>query len=386
MRDNKVGLTQPIPKLARVGSRDATLPIEPELRRAHDIFASPKVAKDVVTLLERFFFFKLGHDGNEISSARNAIKAVCDFLHFTKTPPWQWTSRVLYEYLAEMKVKDLAASTIRSRHYYIKSMCDSMMSDRDIVNKIAARHSNCSFVQITDATSRALVRGFAKRKRKLNNPSPDEMQQLYDHMESEFIEAIEVGKPIPYVLLRDRLIIAMFDAFGLRLSELINVNVDDFDFNPETPSYERFGILHVIGKGRKLRHIPLLTSWIYPVLKTYVDQIRPHWTDNVNTPEDDRKALFISNFGCRMSDSAIQEIVKSRFHKAGVTRNFSPHRLRNGFITRVADQMGLQIAAKLAGHSFAATTEGYYDTRSSLAGDPLINHVNNIYHENKSGD
>ena len=384
VRQIQVGLKTPVPVSDRVGTRPSTECIEAYLRRAHDLFGVQKVARDVVVLLELFFFYKVGGNGNKINSAIQGVLAIVDFLAFARLPPWHWTPKILNEYLTHLAARDLARATICGRHHYIKQICDAILADRDIVNQLQIRYPDACFQQITTAASRALVRGYGKRKRKLANPTPKEMQQVLDYLESEIVEAIETGQPMPYVLLRDRTILAVLYAYGARLSELKNADVTDFDFDPQCPEYGDLGIWHIIGKGDKDRHLPILEPWLYPVLSAYIEQVRPHWTHHPKTPEKDRNALFFSSERKRLSATSIQRIVSQRFRQAGVRKRISPHRLRNACLTRVVDGIGLSQASRLAGHSFAATTEGYYDRKASIAGDALTNHVQRIYREQQN--
>jgi len=379
LRERRVGLKQPLQKEGRVGTRRSTESIETYLRRAYDLFHGGKNGKDVVFLLEKFFFFKVGRDGNKMNSGKQAIIAICNFMEHTKTPPWSWTPSMLYEYLTDMHARKLSPSTIRGRHHYIKNMCDAVLADRDIANKIELNHPGHNFQQITDHKSRALIRGFGKKKKKLNNPTPFEMQKVLNYIESEIIEISETGKPTPYMLYRDRAIIAMLYAYGARLSELTGADITDFDFDPECPEYGDFGIWKILGKGDKDRSLPVLVEWIYPVLNAYLEYIRPHWTDDPRTPSEDMDAFFFSDHRKRLSQTSVQRIINKYFREAGIKKRISPHRLRNGCLTRVTDQVGLSQASKIAGHSQASTTEGYYDRKASLSGDALSNHVKNIY-------
>ncbi len=267
-KETKVVVNHPSSYKGRVGTKPATECIETYLRRVYELFHGGKVGKDVVFLLEFFFFYKVGSCNNKPDSAIQAVFAISDFLTHAKTPPWKWASSFLYEYLTDMHIKKLAPNTIRGRHHYIRDFCVAILSDRDIANKLEKRHPGASFQQITNAASRALVRGFGKKKKLLANPTPNEVQQVMNNLESEIIEVIETGAPTPWVRLRDRAVVAMLYAYGLRLSELQNADVTHFDFDPECPEYGDFGILHVIGKGDKDRHLPVLVDWIYPVLKS----------------------------------------------------------------------------------------------------------------------
>lgn len=379
----KVGLIATSPSQGRVGTRSSTESIENYLRRAYDLFGGGKEAKDVVLLLELFFLFKVGRDGNKPRSGLQAVIAICDFLAFAKTPPWRWSSTQIYDYLTSLTVSNFSRATIRGRHHYIKHFCDAVLADRDIVNKLQRKYPDASFQQITNEASRALIRGFDKRKKILSCPSPNEVEQVLNYLESEFFEVAETDENCTkqYVLLRDRAIIATFYAYGARLTELVNADVTHFDYDPECPEYGELGIWHIIGKGDKERHLPVFEPWIYPILTGYLNEVRSHWTHDPRTPVKDKNALFFGNTRHRISCTTVQRIVKERFREAGVLKEISPHRLRNTCLTRVTDTVGLKEAAKFGGHSHSSVTEGYYSRQASAAGDALRNHVKKIYRQ-----
>ena len=379
-----MGLKHPLSVEQRVGHLRSTACVETYLRRAFDLFAGGRSGEDVVVLLELLFAHQVGGRGNKLGSGKHAVMAVCDFLAFTGHPPWHWTPKMLKEYLTDLRAREIAPATIRGRHHYIDAMCRAILTDRDVANKIQARHPTGSFQQITDEKSRLLVKGFGKKKKKLACPTPNEMQLVFDDLAAQITEQIETGAPVPYVLLRDRAIIALLYGYGVRVSELSNADTTDFDFDPECPDYGDYGIWHIVGKGDKDRHLPVVVDWIYPVLEQYIEGVRLHWTGDPRTPEDQKNALFFSNNRTRLSVNSIQRIVNQRFLAAGVKKKVSPHRLRNGCLTRVTDDVGLSQASKIAGHSHAATTEGYYDRKASMSGDALSRHVRTVY-KNKNG-
>lgn len=363
----------------RVGHLAFTEDIESYLRRAHNLFGGGLDGADTVVLLEMFFAYKLGSDGNSPGSGKQAVVAVVSFLEHCNTTPWLWQPQHLQHYIASLKTQGLAAATIRGRHHYIKDFCLSILADRPVANKILSRHPGGNFQQIADDKSRALVRGAKQRKNKLTCPTPNEVQQVFEWFEAEILEAIEINSKSLYPLLRDRAVITMFYAYGLRKDELRRVDLTDFDFDPECPQYQNFGLLHVIGKGKKQRTLPILVPGMYEFVKHYVEVIRPHWLSNGGVPPEDRNAMFFSDCRKRISKTAIERAVKLRFRQAGVTRNVSPHRLRDVFLTAMTDTLGLSSASDLAGHSMATTTEGYYRKASSIKGDPIKQHVNRLY-------
>ena len=378
-RESNVVQMQLAPAKGRVGQLQFTNGIESYLRRAYDLFGGGVDGADTVVLLEMFYAYKLGTDGNDPASGRQAVIAVVAFLEHCRKPAWLWQSQHLQHYIAQLKTEGLAAATIRGRHHYIKDFCISVLSDRPVANKILSRHPGGNFQQIADDKSRALVRGAKKRKKKLTCPTPDEVEQVFQWFESEIETAIDLGSKSLYPLLRDRAIITMFYAYGLRRDELRRAELTDFDFDPECPQYAGLGLLHVIGKGKKQRTLPIVVPGMYEFVKHYIEVIRPHWLADGGVAPKDRNALFLSDCRRRLSKTAIERAVKLRFRQAGVTRNVSPHRLRDVFLTAMTDTLGLSSASDLAGHSMSTTTEGYYRKASSIKGDPIKQHVQRLY-------
>lgn len=378
-RESNVVQMQVTPPEGRVGRLAFTDEIESYLRRAHNLFNGGLDGADTIVLLEMFFAYKLGSDGNSPGSGKQAVVAVVSFLEHCKTLPWFWQPQHLQHYIASLKTQGLAAATIRGRHHYIKDFCLSILADRPVANKILSRHLGGNFQQIADDKSRALVRGAKQRKKKLTCPTPNEVQMVFDWLRAEQSDAYDTNSKSLYPLFRDEAIITMFYAYGLRKDELRRVDLTDFDFDPECPQYQNYGLLHIIGKGKKQRTLPILVPGMYKFVKHYIEVIRPHWLSNGGVAPEDRNAMFFSDCRKRISKTAIERAVKLRFRQAGVTRNVSPHRLRDVFLTAMTDTLGLSSASDLAGHSMSTTTEGYYRKASSIKGDPIKQHVHRLY-------
>lgn len=378
-RESNVVQIQLTPTLGRVGSLVFTAEVESYLRRAHDLFGGGLDGADTVVLLEMFYSYKLGTDGNSLGSSKQAVMAVVSFLEYCRALPWFWQPQHIQHYIADQKTRGLAAATIRGRHHYIKDFCLSILADRPVANKILSRHPGGSFQQIVDDKSRSLIRGAKQRKKKLTCPTPSEVSQVFDWFWDEISSAFDLKSKSLYPLLRDRAIVTMFYAYGLRKDELRRIDLTDFDFDPECPQYGNYGLLHVIGKGKKLRTLPILVPGMYEFVKSYVEEVRPHWLAKTGVAPEDRSVMFFSDCRKRISKTAIERAVKLRFRQAGVVRNVSPHRLRDVFLTAMTDTLGLSSASDLAGHSMATTTEGYYRKASSIKGDPIKQHVHRIY-------
>lgn len=163
---------------------------------------------------------------------------------------------------------------------------------------------------------------------------------------------------------RDYAIITIFLNCGIRLSELVGINIKDISFSECK--------LNVIGKGNKERTI-YLNKACMKAIQAYLD-VRP--ADIKNTP--DKKPLFLSERKERISQRTVQVIVKKELQKAGLdTNKYSVHKLRHTAATLMY-QNGVDIRAlqELLGHESIATTEIYTHVdnsqiRNAVENNPL---------------
>ena len=147
---------------------------------------------------------------------------------------------------------------------------------------------------------------------------------------------------------RNFAILTIFLNCGIRLSELVNMNLSDLDFFENK--------LTVIGKGNKERTIYLNDSCI-KAIKDYLE-VRP--VDRVKG--DDRNALFLSERYKRISNRSVQDIVKKELLLAGIDPNkYSVHKLRHTAATLMYQYGDVDIRAlqELLGHASISTTEIY---------------------------
>lgn len=169
---------------------------------------------------------------------------------------------------------------------------------------------------------------------------------------------------------RDYAIITLFLNCGLRLSELVGINISNIDFSENR--------LTVIGKGNKERTIYLNNACVN-ALKDYIS-VRP--TEGVkNDSKASNKALFLSNRKERISNRTVQYIVDRELTKAGLdTSKYSTHKLRHTAATLMYQYGNVDIRAlqELLGHESIATTEIYThvsneQVRNAVESNPLAN-------------
>ena len=162
---------------------------------------------------------------------------------------------------------------------------------------------------------------------------------------------------------RDYAIITLFLNCGLRLSELIGINLQDINFD----DYK----LTVIGKGNKERTIYLNKACINAI-KAYI-KVRP--TEGVkNDSKASNKALFLSKRRERISNRTVQYIVEKELRKAGLdTSKYSTHKLRHTAATLMYQYGEVDIRAlqEILGHKSISTTEIYTHVSNEQARDAI---------------
>ncbi len=142
---------------------------------------------------------------------------------------------------------------------------------------------------------------------------------------------------------RDRAIIELIYAAGLRVSEAQSINLEDIDFEINQAI--------IFGKGKKYRSV-IFGDKTKIVLRNYAKKRNP-----IN---EKTKAFFLNNKGERLSIRTIQHIVKKHMKAAGLNPDFHTHTLRHSFATHLMDGgADIRVVQELLGHSSPKTTEIY---------------------------
>ncbi len=144
---------------------------------------------------------------------------------------------------------------------------------------------------------------------------------------------------------RDRAMLELLYATGIRVSELIALDVDDLNL----PA----GVLHCASKGRE-RVIPLYQTAIR-ALNEYLSQVRPQL---VESPQE--TALFVNMNGERMSRQGFWKLIKYYQEKAGIEKDITPHTLRHSFAAHLlANGADLRSIQEMLGHADISSTQIY---------------------------
>jgi len=170
--------------------------------------------------------------------------------------------------------------------------------------------------------------------------------------EKELTDLIEqVSDPVGFEEIRDKLIVEMFYATGIRRAELINLKINNVDLSSS--------VIKVLGKRNKERIVPVL-----PVLLRQFDSYLNERALVENIV--DRDYFFISKKGLKLSESFVYRLINSYFSRVSEKVKKSPHVLRHTFATHLLNNgADLNSVKELLGHSSLASTQVY--THNSLA-------------------
>jgi integrase/recombinase XerD len=149
------------------------------------------------------------------------------------------------------------------------------------------------------------------------------------------------GKPLSR---RDRAILEIMYSSGLRASELVNLKIDDLNFEA--------GFITVRGKGMKERIVPVHEQALECITE-YMQNSRPRLLGKRSSPY-----LFLAKGGKKMTRQRLWQIIKT--YSAGLSENVSPHTLRHCFASHLLDGgADLRVLQKMLGHADISTTQIY---------------------------
>ena len=268
----------------------------------------------------RFLATERGLSENYQLSTRRSLSEFATWCSRARaiTAPDKVTLAVISEYLGVQKRRGLAASSIKLVVVALKLFYRFLM-----------------------------VKGRVKRDPtetltlpRIERYLPETLNEL---QAEQLIDSINTTQPRG---LRDRAIVELLYASGLRISELANARLENFD------SQER--ILRVTGKGNKTRLVPVGAK-ACQALAAYLSGERPK-----QVKPRSGSGIFLSSRGAKLTTARLWQIVKERARQSGLEANIYPHLLRHSFATHLlGNGADLRIIQELLGHSDISTTQVY---------------------------
>ncbi len=211
------------------------------------------------------------------------------------------------------------------------------LDNKSLAHSITALRSLYSFLTKEGIISITPCKNINMPKLKANLPeylTAEEINRLLD---------IDLNKPNDY---RNKAMLELDFATGLRVSELVNLKVSDINF------FDCY--LRVIGKGSKERIVPIDDTALKYV-KIYIDYYR-----NVLLKNKDSEYLFISSYGTKITRQAFFKLIKSECEKKKINTEISPHTLRHTFASvLLKNGANIRVIQELLGHEDLKTTQIY---------------------------
>ncbi|HPC95012.1 MAG TPA: tyrosine recombinase XerC [Sedimentisphaerales bacterium] len=234
----------------------------------------------------------------------------------------------------------LLTADVNEARSYLAHLNDKAYSKATIARKLA--------------TLRSFYKYLVKTGRRSSNPltavrTPKQDKKLPRFLEYEEIKRLLETPPTETWLgARDRAILETLYSTGIRVSELVALNMEDVDFLGE--------IIHIRGKGKKERIAPISSSALQAI-QHYMEFRNKRSQSNSNF---DTKVLFVNKHGQRLSTRSVRRKMDKYLKIAGLDPNISPHTLRHSFATHMLNNgADLRSVQELLGHQSLSTTQVY---------------------------
>lgn len=275
--------------------------------------------KNLLREYEYYLKITKGLSTNTISSYKTDLKEYIEFIekNYYLRDPNQITKQHIRNFIGRLKRKQNTASSISRKVSAIRSFHKYLLLEK--------------LVDVNVSTGVSLPKKESKLPVIL---SIDEVDGL--------IIASDGDEPLE---LRNKAMLELLYGSGLRISELLNLRLQDLHLN--------MGFINVIGKGNKERIVPIGEQGQQAV-KNYLDKGR---TILKKIPGD---ILFVNNRGSEISRVGFYKTLKKLVIKAGIMKDVSPHTLRHSFATHLLENgVDLRMVQELLGHEDISTTQIY---------------------------
>ncbi len=240
------------------------------------------------------------------------------------------------ESTVQQKLRDAQTEQVKA---FLAFLGTQTYSKSTIARKLATLRSFYKF---------CMRRGYVKAHPLATIRTPKQEKRLPKFLEVEKITKL-LSTPDDNTLLgaRDRAMLEVLFSTGVRVSELVNLNFGDVEYEGRT--------IRVRGKGKKQRTTPIGTTALAAIQK-YLQLRRA----DVRSANFDQQALFVNKHGQRLSTRSVRRKLDKYLVQAGLDPSISPHTLRHSFATHMlANGADLRSVQELLGHQSISTTQIY---------------------------
>lgn len=282
---------------------------------------------------------------------------LADYLHFLRVERGLVTNSIksyrqdLTEfclYLATQKIDSLAQVDRYVILNYLQVLDEGGKSRNTIIHAVSSLRKFFQYLAQRHQIDRDPMLKIDTPKRAQHLP-----QVLSAHEVERLLAVPDLSTPLG---LRDRALLEVMYATGLRVSEAIGLKLDDLHLD--------LGLIQTIGKGDKERIIPIGDVAIDFVTR-YLKDARP----KLASPKRRNTFIFLNNHGGQLTRQGVWKNLKASVKAAGIEKNVTPHTLRHSFATHILENgADLRVVQELLGHADISTTQIYtHITKKRLA-------------------
>ena len=244
----------------------------------------------------------------------------------------------LDKFITKQKTKTVEHATGADIQDFISADFQKGLSARTVQREISSIRAFFEFLQESGERKVNPAKTIRSPKTKSSLPrtiDPDQITRLFKEPGKTFLEV------------RDKTMLEVFYSCGLRLSELVGLNLTDVSLSDSS--------LKVLGKGNKERILPIGEK-----AKESLVQWLQYRSDLEKSRDESQDALFLSNRGTRISKRNVQKRLAAWGLKLGIAEKIYPHKIRHSFATHLLESsQDLRAVQELLGHENIGTTQIY---------------------------
>lgn len=249
------------------------------------------------------------------------------------------------------EISDITLQTIENFFSYLFDLNIGASSQARILSGLKSFYRYLLSEDITDIDPTLLISSPTLGRHLPEVLSYEEIQKM--------IDSIDLSQPNGH---RNKAMIEVLYGCGLRVSELINLQISDI--------YKEDGFLRIFGKGSKERLVPIGDNSL-KILFQYIDGARLH----VNVKPKFTDTVFLNSRGTSLTRQMVFLIVKGLAERNGIKKSISPHTFRHSFATHLLEGgANLLAVQQMLGHASVSTTEIYTHISDDMLRDTMISY------------